>query len=254
MPVQRFLACAVGVLAVACGGGDASAPPAATPYSADSPADTASAASASGSSAAASGSSPRGALRPSADWVDPEPPEAQALAESVLHDRANADKTTSLRMILTTIVGETTTLAGAATALAAKETSVEDRLSRLGAEVTGTEITIRLPGSILFDFDSAELRADAERTLTEVAAVVAAYTPRPVRVEGHTDSIASDAYNQGLSERRAAAVVAWLAAHGVAKNRMQSAGLGETKPVADNGSAAGRQQNRRVELVIAKGS
>lgn len=254
MPARRFLACALGVLAAGCGGGDASAPPAATPYSADSPADTASAASTPGSSATASGSSARDALRASADWVDPEPPDAQALAESVLRQPWNRDKTTSLTMILTTIVGETTTLAGAATALAAKETSVEDRLSRLGAEVTGTEITIRLPGSILFDFDSAALRPDAERTLAEVAAVVVAYAPRPVRVEGHTDSIASDAYNQRLSERRAAAVVAWLAAHGVAGNRMQSAGLGETKPVADNGSATGRQQNRRVELVIGKGS
>ena len=241
MRVRRFLACAVGVLAAGCGGGDAGAPQAASPYSADSPA---AAASAEGAGARAGAG---------ADWVDPEPPAAQALAESVLHERSNADKTTSLKMILTTIVGETTTLAGAATALAAKETSVEDRLSKLGAEVTGTEITLRLPGSILFDFDSAELRADAERTLTEVAAVVVAYAPRPVRVEGHTDSIASDAYNQGLSERRAAAVVAWLAAHGVDGKRMQSAGLGETKPVADNGSAAGRQQNRRVELVISKG-
>jgi outer membrane protein OmpA-like peptidoglycan-associated protein len=214
----------------------------------------ASGAAAANPAATAAGSMPRDAARASADWVDPEPPGAQALAESVLHDAVNKNKTTSLRMILTTIVGQTTTLAGSATALAAKESSVEDRLSRLGAEVTGTEITIRLPGSILFDFDSADLRADAERTLEEVAAVLVAYAPRPVRVEGHTDAIASDAYNQGLSERRAASVVRWLAAHGVAGGRLQSAGLGETKPVADNASAAGRQQNRRVELIIEKGA
>jgi outer membrane protein OmpA-like peptidoglycan-associated protein len=247
MPARRFFACAVGVLAAACGGGDSSAPQAATPYSADSPA----------SPTSSSGDAPatpaaRGTLRASDDWVDPEPPGAQALAESVLGDPANHDKTTSLVMSMTTIVGETTTLAGAATALAARETSVEDRLSRLGAEVTGTEITIRLPGSILFDFDSAELRADAERTLAEVAAVLVAYAPRPVRIEGHTDAIASDAYNQGLSERRAASVARWLERHGVAPNRLQSAGRGETQPVADNATAAGRQQNRRVELVIEK--
>jgi len=240
MPVRRWMACALGILAAGCGGGKTSAAPAVAGGSADS---------APVSRAAAAG----GAALAAATWVDPEPPGAQALAESVLHDAANRDKTTSLRMSMTTIAGRTTAIAGSATALAEKATSVEDRLSRLGAEVSGTEITIRLPGSILFDFDSAALRADAERTLAEVAAVLVAYAPRPVRVEGHTDSIASDAYNQGLSERRAASVVRWLAAHGVAANRMQSAGLGETKPVADNASAAGRQKNRRVELIISKG-
>lgn len=256
MSARRSLACALGLLAVGCGGGDATSPQAATPYSADPAAASASpeGANAAGTARTAAASAARNALRASANWVDPEPAGAQALAESVLREPWNRDKSTMLTMIMTTIVGQTTTLAGSATALSAKETSVEDRLSRLGAEVTATEITLRLPGSILFDFDSADLRADAERTLTEVAAVVVAYAPRPVRVEGHTDSIASDAYNQGLSERRAASVVRWLAAHGVAGKRMQSAGLGETKPVADNASAAGRQQNRRVELVIAKGS
>ena len=255
MPAQRFLACAVSVLAVACGGGDSRAPQAASPYSADAPAEAEAAVGpGAGSAAASSGAAASAPALASAGWVDPEPAGAQALAETVVREPWNRDKSTALKMLMTTIVGQTTTLVGAATALAAKESSVEERLGRLGAVVTGTEITIRLPGSILFDFDSAELRSDAERTLAEVAAVVVAYAPRPVRVEGHTDSIASDAYNQGLSERRAAAVVAWLAAHGVARNRMQSAGLGETKPVADNASAAGRQQNRRVELVIGKGS
>jgi outer membrane protein OmpA-like peptidoglycan-associated protein len=256
MPLLRFLACALGALVAGCGGGDSRALRTTTPASADSPAAAASSegAAVTGTSAAAAGSAARDAFRASADWVDPEPPGAQVLAESVRYDRSNADKTTSLRMIMTTIVGQTTTLAGSATALAARESSVEDRLSRLGAEVSGTEITIRLPGSILFDFDSADLRADAERTLEEVAAVLVAYAPRPVRVEGHTDSIASDAYNQGLSERRAASVVRWLGAHGVAGGRMKSAGRGETRPVADNGSVAGRQQNRRVELVIEKGT
>jgi len=157
-------------------------------------------------------------------------------------------------MTMTTIVGQTTAIAGSATELAAKKTSVEDRLAKLGATITDTEITIRLPGSILFDFDSAALRADAERTLDELAQVLVAYAPRPARVEGHTDSIASDAYNQGLSERRAASVVDWLKAKGVAASRLKSAGLGESRPVADNATAAGRQQNRRVEVIIARGN
>ncbi len=202
--------------------------------------------------AAATRRAPSPASAPSVAWVDPEPPGAQSLAESVLRDPVNRSKTISLHMSMTTIVGQTTAISGSSSALAAEATSVEDRLSRLGAEVTGTEITIRLPGSILFDFDSADLRADAERTLEELAHVLVAYAPRPVRIEGHTDSIASDDYNQGLSERRAASVVRWLAAHGVAASRMQSRGLGEAQPVADNDNAEGRQRNRRVEVIIAK--
>jgi len=240
MLLRRFIACALGALAVGCGGSEknvesevAGGSPDAVPVA---------------SSPASAVASPA-----TAAWVDPEPPGAQALGESVLRDPGNQNKILSMRMSITTIAGQTTGIAGFSTSLAAKSTSMEDRLTRLGAEVTATEITIRLPGSILFDFDSADLRADAERTLEELAQVLIAHAPRPVRVEGHTDSIASDAYNLGLSERRAASVVKWLAVHAVAANRLQSAGLGETKPVADNATAAGRQQNRRVEVIIAKG-
>jgi outer membrane protein OmpA-like peptidoglycan-associated protein len=242
MSFRRWTACALGLFAAGCGGPEESP---VTTAAAGAAADTASVARPAASGAAAA---------PLAAWVDPEPAGAQALAEAVLHDPANANKTIPLRMSITTIVGHTTAIAGSATALAARATSVEDRLTRLGAEITETEITIRLPGSILFDFDSANLRADAERTLEELAQVLVAYAPRPVRVEGHTDSIASDAYNQGLSERRAASVVQWLAAHGVAASRLASAGFGESRPAADNATAAGRQQNRRVEVIIAKGS
>lgn len=239
MPLRRWILCALGILGAACGGGEKGArsePAGGSPDAAP----VAGAAASGGASAATAG------------WVDPEPPGAQALAESVVHDVVNRDKTTTLRMSMTRIVGQTTTLAGAAISLAAKATSVEERLTRLGAEVGATEITIRLPGSILFDFDSAELRADAERTLEELAQVLVAYAPRPARVEGHTDSIASDTYNQGLSERRAASVVQWLAAHGVASGRLHSSGAGESRPVADNATPAGRQKNRRVEVIIAR--
>jgi outer membrane protein OmpA-like peptidoglycan-associated protein len=187
------------------------------------------------------------------DWQDPEPPEAQALAEQVVDAEWNRDKTTGLEMSITTLVDTTTGIEGFSTALAAAETSLDDRLSRLGAEVTATEVTIRLPGSILFDFDKADIRPDAERTLAEVAEVLAAYGDRPARIEGHTDSIASDAYNLDLSRRRADSVKSWLQAHGVAAARLSTAGHGESQPVADNSTAAGRQQNRRVEIVIAKG-
>lgn len=187
------------------------------------------------------------------DWQDPEPPEAQALAEQVVSAPWNQDKTTRLQMSITRLVDRTTGLAGRGSALAATEIPLDRRLARLGAKVSETEVTIRLSGSVLFDFDSADLRLDAEETLWEVAAVIQAYPGRRVRIEGHTDSIASDAYNQQLSERRAEAVRSWLVAHGVEKGRLVTVGHGESRPVADNATAAGRQLNRRVEVIIETG-
>jgi outer membrane protein OmpA-like peptidoglycan-associated protein len=183
---------------------------------------------------------------------DPEPPDAQARAEAVVNADFNRNKRTALQMNITTLVDKTTSLAGSATNLAARQDRIEDKLARLQAKVTETEVTIQLPGSILFDFDSAKIRPDAERTLTEVSQVINAYAGRPVRVDGHTDSIASDDYNQKLSEQRARSVTAWLASNGVESARLQPNGLGETKPVASNDTSEGRQLNRRVEIVIAK--
>lgn len=218
-------------LAAACGADERSAPPerAAPPAAAPAPAAAA-----------------------DVDWIDPEPPDAQARAEQALRAASNRDKTTALQMRITTLVDRTTGIEGFASALAARNVSVDERLSRLGARVTEQEIVISLPGSVLFDFDSAEIRADAETTLRDVAEVLNAHGDRPVRVEGHTDSIASDAYNMTLSEKRAKSVAAWLAAHGVTAARVTTAGRGETQPVAGNDTPAGRQKNRRVEIVIGK--
>ena len=210
-----------------------------------------------GASSPAAGAAPAaasGASVPGWGWVDPEPPDAQARAEAAVAAGLDKDKVTTLEMHITTLErGTVTGLQGFRTSLVAEDTSLEDRLSRLQAEVTGTEITIRLPGSVLFDFDSARIRPDAERTLLEVAEVLKGYKERPVRIEGHTDSVASDDYNRTLSERRAAAVSAWLAAHGIGKARLATTGHGEARPVADNSTPGGRQQNRRVEVIIAKG-
>lgn len=194
------------------------------------------------------------------EWIDPEPETAQRLAEDVLDEPWNADKVTTLEpprtgrltMSITTLVGRTSNLEGFSTAVEAEAGSLEDRLADLGATQSDTEVTIRLPGSILFDFDSAAIRPDAERTLTEIVEVIADFPGRPVSIEGHTDAIASESYNQTLSEQRAKAVADWLAAHGVERNRLTVVGHGETEPVADNTTAEGRRQNRRVEIVIEK--
>ncbi len=185
---------------------------------------------------------------------DPEPPDAQARAEAVVNADFNRDKTTKLTMRMTSITaGQTTSLKGWGTQLAATEEKIEDRLARLAARETETEVVIQLPGAILFDFDSSAIRPDAERALDDVAQVIKAYVSRPVRIEGHTDSIASDDYNQSLSKRRAQSVMDWLSARSdIERTRLASAGFGESKPVASNDDAAGRQKNRRVEVVIAK--
>ena len=188
----------------------------------------------------------------SIDWEDPEPPEAQALAESLVNEPFNQNKTTSLEMHITTLVNRTTGIEGFATELNPADTSLEDRLEALGAKMTDTEITIRLPGSILFDFNSAAIRADAERSLEELIFILKAYGDRPIRIEGHTDSIASEAYNQGLSKERADSVRTWCIEQGIERGRVKALGWGEGHPVADNATAEGRQENRRVEVIIEK--
>jgi outer membrane protein OmpA-like peptidoglycan-associated protein len=190
---------------------------------------------------------------PGADvaWVDPEPAGAHQQAVEAVGAEWNRDKTTGLTMRILPLVDRLSGVEGFAQPIEASSRGIDQRLADLGAKVSGTEVTIRLPGSVLFDFDSAEIRSDADRVLGEVAEVLVAWSERAVRIEGHTDSIASDDYNLALSARRAEAVRRWLAAAGVADQRLSTAGLGETRPVADNATASGRQLNRRVEIVIS---
>lgn len=196
------------------------------------------------------------------DWSDPEPTEAHARAVAAAAGSWNADKRTRvsdsrtgrLAMRIGTLSDRTGRIGGGTLALARVEGSLDQRLDRLGAEVSGTEVRIRLSGSVLFDFDSDIVRPDAERTLGEVLEVLRAHAGRPVRIEGHTDSIATDAYNLALSERRAMAVRGWLVEHGAAADALTTQGFGESKPVASNDTAGGRQRNRRVEIVIERGA
>jgi len=106
---------------------------------------------------------------------------------------------------------------------------------------------LELPGDILFAFDRAELRSGATAVLTPLATALTGDGP-PIEVDGHTDSLGSDAYNQSLSQRRAAAVARYLATHGVSAARLRVHGHGEREPVADNATESGRAHNRRVEI------
>ena len=104
---------------------------------------------------------------------------------------------------------------------------------------------------VLFDTAKATLRAGAREKLSKVAGIVLAYPTLKLAVEGHTDSVGGDSYNQVLSEKRAYAVRDYLVAQGINGNSMTAIGLGKGDPVASNATAAGRQMNRRVEMVVS---
>ncbi len=104
---------------------------------------------------------------------------------------------------------------------------------------------------VLFDTAKHSLRPLAREKLAKVAGIVAGHPSLKLDVEGHTDSVGGDDYNQRLSEQRGASVRDYLTQQGVPSSSVSSKGLGETQPVASNASATGRQQNRRVELVIS---
>jgi outer membrane protein OmpA-like peptidoglycan-associated protein len=103
---------------------------------------------------------------------------------------------------------------------------------------------------VQFEFDKSDIRPDAGVILDEAASQLSQVPGARVSVEGHTDSSGSDAYNQSLSERRAASVKDYLVGKGVEGGRLTTAGYGESQPVADNATDEGRALNRRVELKV----
>jgi outer membrane protein OmpA-like peptidoglycan-associated protein len=104
---------------------------------------------------------------------------------------------------------------------------------------------------VLFDTGKHTLRAGAKEKLAKVSGVLLAHPGLKVEVEGHTDSVGGEEYNQKLSENRAQAVLDYLVQQGVDRSSIAARGLGETSPVAANDTPAGRLQNRRVELVVS---
>lgn len=104
---------------------------------------------------------------------------------------------------------------------------------------------------VLFDTGKFTLRSVAREKLARVAGIVAAHPGLTLSVEGHTDSVGGESYNQRLSEQRGESVRAYLTQHGMVAASVTSKGFGKAQPVATNDTAAGRQQNRRVEIVIA---
>ncbi len=106
---------------------------------------------------------------------------------------------------------------------------------------------------VKFEFDSDRLLPESKVILKEVAETLNAYPQIKVDVEGHTDSIGTDAYNLGLSERRSIAVQQFLSTNGVTKGRLRPVGYGESNPIDTNETEAGRENNRRVEFKVTEG-
>jgi len=104
--------------------------------------------------------------------------------------------------------------------------------------------------SVLFDFDSSAIKPEAAIVLKEAASMLKQNPAKSVTIEGHTCSIGTDQYNQGLSERRACSVKKFLVAQGIAESRLATKGVGEARPVADNAAEDGRRRNRRVEFHV----
>lgn len=136
-----------------------------------------------------------------------------------------------------------------------QEAALRAELQGTGVSVTrtgenGEYITLNMPGNITFATDSSDLRPAFFGVLDSVGKVMKEFDQTVVEVAGHTDSTGTDAYNQALSERRASSVSQYLQARGVSAQRLMTVGMGETRPVADNGTAEGRQANRRVEITV----
>jgi len=127
---------------------------------------------------------------------------------------------------------------------------LQKQLADLNAKTTERGLIVTL-GDVLFETGRAELKGGATANLGKLAAFLNQYPDRNVIIEGHTDSVGSESYNQSLSERRADSVKAYLVGQGIAAARLTSVGKGESVPVASNDSATGRQMNRRVEVIIA---
>ncbi len=128
--------------------------------------------------------------------------------------------------------------------------ALQDQLAALQAKQTDRGMVLTL-GDVLFDTGKASLKPGAMRTIDDLAAFMQQHPERRVLIEGYTDSVGSESVNQDLSERRANAVRDALALRNVAFDRVQVHGLGERYPVASNDTSAGRQQNRRVEVVFS---
>jgi len=128
---------------------------------------------------------------------------------------------------------------------------LEQELAALHARDTDRGLVMTLQEGVLFEFNRADLKPGAMRNLSPLVTFLREHPDRTLLIEGHTDSIGSESYNLDLSRSRAAAVQSFLAFNGISSDRIVARGYGKSYPVTSNDTEAGRQQNRRVEIVIS---
>ncbi len=142
----------------------------------------------------------------------------------------------------------------AAEAIRQKEEQRQRLLNQLNQVLetrdTDRGLVVSMP-DVLFDTGSYTLKPAARERLARISGIVLAYPDLKLEIEGHTDSVGSDSYNQTLSEKRAASVRDYLVNANVSINNVIARGFGKTRPVADNSTAKGRQLNRRVEMIVS---
>jgi outer membrane protein OmpA-like peptidoglycan-associated protein len=115
---------------------------------------------------------------------------------------------------------------------------------------TARGLIVSMP-DVLFDFNKYTLKPEARERLARISGIVLAYPDLKLQIEGYTDAIGSDEYNQTLSDKRAEVVRDYLVTSGVSMNNVAARGMGKADPIADNGTAAGRKLNRRVEMIVS---
>jgi outer membrane protein OmpA-like peptidoglycan-associated protein len=140
-----------------------------------------------------------------------------------------------------------------AEAARAESEDLQRQITELNARPTDRGLVVTL-GDVLFETGKADLRGGTAADLDRLVTFLNRYPERTVVIEGHTDSVGSDSSNIVLSQNRADSVQAYLVGHGIGSNRISTLGKGEMMPVASNDSSTGRQQNRRVEVIISNPS
>jgi outer membrane protein OmpA-like peptidoglycan-associated protein len=181
--------------------------------------------------------------------ADNQAQQARALADQAARDKAAAEAARA--------AAESARAAAEANAAKAEHEKAElrDQLRQQLNQILETRESARglivNLSDVLFDTGSANLKPGTREKLAKVAGILLSHRGLKLQVEGHTDSVGSADYNQRLSENRANSVRAYLVDQGIAPNAIGTAGFGETMPVASNDTPAGRQQNRRVELIVS---
>lgn len=185
-------------------------------------------------------------------FADPWDAETVRAAEAAV-TRLGAKRALDIQPTVLSIHGLALGFGGSSSSIIASVQQVRQAVADLHGQDLGLQIRIELPADVLFDFDKADIRPDAQKALEQLGTVIKGYPKGSTVLIGHTDSKGDDLYNQKLSERRAESVKQWLVTkEQVEGGRLRTSGEGERRPVGDNNTDEGRQKNRRLEAIINK--